>query len=175
MKKFELAPYLPTPKESYETIFELGELTPGEVFYDLGAGNFDLVIRAAKDPYYARSVGIEKRKDLVNFAQEKVKMEGLQDRVKIIHGDILNSSIDISYAKLVYLFLTEIGNALVRPKLEEQLPNDARVISKEYLIPEWVYSNCKVVRAPIVIFGKTSPPIQHYFYLYKMNEIRKKY
>lgn len=174
MKRFRLAPYIGTPEETYETILQLGELKPGEIFYDLGAGDFGLVLKAVKPPYNAaKSVGIELREDLTTIAEEKVKKEGLEDRVKIIHGNVLSDEINISDADLVYIYLSDEGNAMIRPKLERQLRDEARVVSNNFFIPDWIYSDCKVVRAPIVLEGIISPPIYHYFYLYEMKKVRR--
>ena len=174
MKNLQLVHYVKTPRQTYETILDLGELKPGEVFYDLGAGDFDLVFRAAKPPYNAaKSVGIELRKDFTIIAKDMVRKYGLEDKIKVIHGDILSSELDISDADLVYIYLSKEGNGRVRHKLEKQLKDSARVVSYNFFMPDWSpYSDCRVVRAPMVFKGVTAPPLPHYFYLYRMNEVR---
>ncbi len=176
MKKLQLALYVKTPVQAYETILDLGELKPGEVFYDLGAGNFDLVFRAVKPPYNAaRSVGIELRRDLTTIAKEIVRRDDLENRIKVINGNVLSPKIDISDADLVYIYLSEEGNSRIRRKLEKQLKDEARVVSYDFFMPNWSpYSDCKVVRAPIIFKGIATPSVPHYFYLYRMNEVRRR-
>ena len=141
----------------------------------MGAGDFDLVFRAIEHPYdAAKSIGIELRKDLTNIAEEIVRKKGLENRVKVIQGCILSTGINISDADLVYVFLSEEGNARIRNKLQKQLRDEARVVSYDFFIPGWSpYSDCKVVRAPIVIGGVPTPPTPNYFYLYRMSDVRK--
>jgi cyclopropane fatty-acyl-phospholipid synthase-like methyltransferase len=53
----------------------LADLKPGEVFFDLGAGDGRTVIMAAKE-FGARAVGVELREDLGKKALSTVHEEG---------------------------------------------------------------------------------------------------
>jgi len=112
----------------------LAELKPGEVFFDLGAGDGRTVIMAAKE-FKARAVGVELREDLANKALSAVYEEGLQDRVTIINGDMFN--VDLSPADVVFLYLTTSANEKIRPKLEAELKPGARIVSHDYEIVGW--------------------------------------
>ncbi|MEM2337595.1 MAG: class I SAM-dependent methyltransferase [Candidatus Bathyarchaeia archaeon] len=112
----------------------LAQLKPGEVFFDLGAGDGRTVIMAAKD-FGARAVGVELREDLAKKALSSVYEEGLQDRVTIVNGDMFN--VDLSSADVVFLYLTTSANEKVRPKLEAELKSGARVVSHDYEIVGW--------------------------------------
>ncbi|MCD6243317.1 class I SAM-dependent methyltransferase [Candidatus Bathyarchaeota archaeon] len=112
----------------------LAELKPGEIFYDLGAGDGRTVIMAAQE-FGARAVGIELREDLAKKALQTVYQLGLQDRVTILHSNLFD--VDISPADVVFLYLTTSANEKVKPKLEAELKPGARVVSHDYEIVGW--------------------------------------
>ena len=109
-------------------------LKPGEVFFDLGAGDGRTVIMAAKD-FGARAVGVELREDLVKKALGTVSEEGLQDRITIVNGDMFN--VDLTSADVIFLYLTTSANEKVKPKLEAELKRGVRIVSHDYEIVGW--------------------------------------
>jgi len=137
----------------------LAELKPGEVFFDLGAGDGRAVIMAAKD-FGARAVGIELREDLVKRALGSIYEQGLQDRVTIVNGDIF--SVDLTSADVIFLYLTTSANEKVKPKLEVQLKPGVRVVSHDYEIVGW-----KPVKVENFCENQTLGYPSHTIYLYK--------
>jgi len=129
-----IAPFVASPEPVIRRLLQMADLKPGEIFVDLGAGDGRPVIIAAKE-FGAYAIGVELREDLAKQAMKKVVELGLQDRVKIIHGDMFN--VDISMADVVYLYLTTSANEKVRPKLENELKKGARVVSHDYEIIGW--------------------------------------
>lgn len=134
MRWLLISPFVSSPEPVIRRLLQMAELKPGEVFVDLGAGDGKPVIIAARE-FGAYAIGIEIREDLVRQAIKKVAELGLQNRVKIIHGDIFN--VNISMADVVYLYLTTSANEKVRPKLEAELKKGARVVSHDYEIIGW--------------------------------------
>jgi tRNA A58 N-methylase Trm61 len=112
----------------------MAELKPGEVFFDLGAGDGRTVIMAAKD-FGARAVGVELREDLVKKALSTVYEQKLQDKVTIVNGDMFN--VDLSSADVVFLYLTTSANEKVKAKLESQLKPGVRIVSHDYEVVGW--------------------------------------
>jgi predicted RNA methylase len=137
----------------------LAELKPGEVFFDLGAGDGRTVIMAAKD-FGARSVGVELREDLVKKALSTIYDNGLQDRVTIVNGDMF--SVDLSSADVIFLYLTTSANEKVKPKLEAELKPGVRVVSHDYEIVGW-----KPVTVENFCENQTLGYPSHTIYLYK--------
>ncbi|RLI21426.1 hypothetical protein DRO54_03715 [Candidatus Bathyarchaeota archaeon] len=129
-----IAPFVASPLPVIRRMLVLAELKPGEVFYDLGAGDGRSVIMAAQE-FGARAVGIELREDLAKKALETVYQLGLQDRVTILHSNLFE--VDISPADVVFLYLTTSANEKVKPKLEAELKPGARVVSHDYEIVGW--------------------------------------
>lgn len=129
-----VAPYVPSPLPVVRRMLVLAELKPGEVFFDLGAGDGRAVIMAAKD-FGARSVGVELREDLVKKALSAVYGHNLQNRVTIVNSNMF--SVDLSSADVIFLYLTTSANEKVKPKLEVELKEGGRVVSHDYEIIGW--------------------------------------
>jgi predicted RNA methylase len=115
-------------------MLELADLKPGEVFFDLGAGDGRTVIMAAKT-FGARAVGVEMREDLAKRAMAVIQDNGLDDRVTIVNGDLFK--VDLSAADVVFLYLTTSANEKVKPKLETELKQGVRIVSHDYEIVGW--------------------------------------
>jgi tRNA A58 N-methylase Trm61 len=115
-------------------MLQLAELKPGEVLFDLGAGDGRTVIMAART-FSARAVGVELREDLAKKALSTIHDNGLADRVTIVNGDMFN--VNLTSADVVFLYLTTSANEKVRPKLETELKKGVRVVSHDYEIVGW--------------------------------------
>ena len=127
-------PYVPSPPDIVEKMLELAEVTSHDRVYDLGSGDGRIVIIAAQK-FGARAVGIELDEKLSEEASARIAELGLQDRAKIIHGDIFNS--DFSLATVVTLYLLTWTNERLRPLLERQLRPGTRIVSHDFQVPGW--------------------------------------
>jgi tRNA A58 N-methylase Trm61 len=115
-------------------MLKLAQLKPGEVLFDLGAGDGRTVIMAAKS-FGARGVGIELREDLAKKAMSTIFDSGLADRVTIVNGDMF--AVDLMSADVVFLYLTTSANEKIRPKMDQELKKGVRVVSHDYEIIGW--------------------------------------
>jgi predicted RNA methylase len=115
-------------------MLQLAELKPGEVLFDLGAGDGRTVMMAAKS-FGARAVGVELREDLAKKALSTIHDNGLADRVTIVNGDMFG--VNLMPADVVFLYLTTSANEKIRPKLETELKQGVRVVSHDYEIVGW--------------------------------------
>jgi predicted RNA methylase len=129
-----IAPFVPSPLPVIQHMLQLAELKPGEVLFDLGAGDGRTVIMAART-FSARAVGVELREDLAKKALSTIHDNGLADRVTIVNGDMFN--VNLTSADVVFLYLTTSANEKVRPKLETELKKGVRVVSHDYEIVGW--------------------------------------
>ncbi len=142
-----------------QRMLELAELKPGEVLFDLGAGDGRTVIMAAKT-FGARAVGVEMREDLAKRAMSVLHDNGLSDRVTIVNGDMFK--VDLSAADVVYLYLTTSANEKVKPKMEAELKKGVRVISHDYEVVGW-----KPVKVENFVENTSLGYPSHTIYLYK--------
>lgn len=129
-----VAPYVASPMAVVRKMLEYADLKPGEKVYDLGCGDGRIVIMAAQE-FGARGVGVDLNTRLVKEARAKVRALGLDDMVRIIHGNLFD--VDVSPADVVTMYLTTGANEKVRPKLEQELRSGARVVTHDFSIPKW--------------------------------------
>ena len=115
-------------------MLKLAELKPGEVLFDLGAGDGRTVIMAAKT-FGARGVGVELREDLAKKAMSTIHDNALADKVTIVNGDMFG--VNLTSADVVFLYLTTSANEKIRPKLDAELKKGVRVVSHDYEIIGW--------------------------------------
>jgi predicted RNA methylase len=104
---------------------------------------------------------------MAQIASDNVKRLNLQDRVEIIEGDLFKY--DLSGADIVYLYLSEVSNKLIKPKLEKELKSTARVVSHYHKIRGWRISDSVKVIASLG--DRKFPLTERPIYLYRMNEI----
>jgi predicted RNA methylase len=129
-----IAPFVPSPFQVIQYMLKLANLKAGEILFDLGAGDGRTVIMAAKT-FGARAVGVELREDLAKKALSSIHDNGLADRVTIVNGDMF--SVNLTFADVVFLYLTTSANEKIRPKLENDLKKGVRVVSHDYEIVGW--------------------------------------
>lgn len=159
----KLAPSVGSPENAIEKMLQAADLKPGETLYDLGCGDGRILLRAVKK-YDVKAVGIEISKSLAQKAAENAKKKGLEDRVKIIHGDFMKE--DLSAANVVTLYLAPTANDALRPNLERELKPSTRVVSYDYPIKGWTPMNTWETSGHL---GDT-----HTIYLYEVpNSIKK--
>lgn len=130
----QLAPYFPTPAMIAERMLQMGKLQAGETMFDLGSGDGRIVIMAARE-FQANAIGVELDEDLYRQSADRIQQLGLQDKARIIHGDILDQ--DYSSADMLTVYLLPSSNEKVRPILEKQLKPGTRIVSHDFDIPEW--------------------------------------
>jgi SAM-dependent methyltransferase len=134
----KMAPSVGAPENAIETMLRAASLKPGETLYDLGCGDGRILIRAAKK-YKIQAVGVEISSSLAEQAAEEVRKSNLQKRVKIIHGNFMNT--DLSAANVVTIYLAPNANEALRPNLERELKPNTRVVSYDYPVDGWTPMN----------------------------------
>lgn len=73
----------------------------GETLYDLGCGDGRFLIEAVQR-YGCRAVGIERDKGRAELARQRIKEAGLDDKARVIVGDVLTT--DFSDADVIVLY-----------------------------------------------------------------------
>lgn len=131
----DLAPFVTTPMVVVEKMLEMANVTKTDILYDLGCGDGRIVITAAKK-YGTRGVGIDLDPERIKESNANAKQAGVEDLVEFHLQDVMKSN--ISKATVVTLYLLPESNALLRPILEDQLKDGARVVSHNYHMPDWL-------------------------------------
>ncbi len=129
-----LAPFVSSPLSVVKKMLEIAELKPGETLFDLGCGDGRIPIMAAQE-FGAFGMGVDLNRRLVEKARAEVKRLDLYESVEIIEGDIFDQ--DLSDTDVVTMYLTTTANDEVRPKLEAELKEGARVVTHDFSVPTW--------------------------------------
>lgn len=129
-----VAPYVPTPQEVVNRMLELAQVGKDDMVYDLGSGDGRIVLTAAKN-YGARAVGFEIDPVLVSRSRGDIQEAGLEHLVEIREQDL--TTVDLSPATVVTMYLYPAANLRLRPKLRRQLKPGSRVVSHDFGIGSW--------------------------------------
>jgi SAM-dependent methyltransferase len=125
--------WIPTPPELVEKMLTMAKVTPQDRVYDLGAGDGIIAIAAAQK-FKANAVGIEYNPDMAAFARRKVAEAGVQDKVRIITGDIFKE--DFSSANVITMYLLPELNLRLRPTILQMKPG-TRVVAHAFDMGDW--------------------------------------
>ena len=125
--------WIPTPEGLIDKMLAAAKVTEQDRLFDLGAGDGIIAITAARK-FGAQSVGIEYNPDMAQFARRKVNEAGLNNKVRIITGDIFKE--DFTSATVVTLYLMPHLNLQLRPTLLKMKPG-TRVVSHAFTMGDW--------------------------------------
>ena len=126
--------YEGTPYSVVPSMIELARIGSNDVVYEPGCGDARVLI-AAMNAGARSGLGVDIDPDLAEVAYAAVKSAGMQDRVEIRWGNAL--TVDMSEATVVFLFMGEPFNLVIRPLLWTQLPIGARVVSNDFAMGDW--------------------------------------
>lgn len=127
--------YVPTPEDIADAMIALAGIRPTDIVYEPGCGDARVTIGAVKAGA-RKGVGIDLDPARVTDSQARVKEAGLQDRIEIRLGDALDIK-DLSKATVVFLYMGDHFNMLIRPHLWRDLPVGARVVSHRFTMGDW--------------------------------------
>jgi ribosomal protein L11 methylase PrmA len=126
--------WVPTPEEDIDTFYQLAQVSPSEVIYDLGSGDGRLLF-AALEKGAGRAVGIDIDPDRIREAKEIAKNKNIEDRVIFIESDVMD--VDLSDATLIFCYLITAASAALKPKFAAELNNGTRIVMESFPVPGW--------------------------------------
>ena len=129
-----LAPYVPTPQDIVDRMLVLAGVTTDDVVYDLGCGDGRIPITAAKQ-FGARAVGVDIDPDRIRESEANAKAAGVEHLVTFVLQDA--TTVDVSPATVVTLYLLSSSNLKLRPMLTRQLRPGARIVSHAFNMDDW--------------------------------------
>ena len=110
----------------------LAGVTSESVVYDLGCGNGDIVVAAAREHNARKVVGIEQNQRLCSVALRRTR--------HLKNAIIMNANyddVDLSEANVVTLYQSASENARLKRKFLEELSKGSKVVSHDFGIPGW--------------------------------------
>ena len=126
------APFYPTSAFVVEKMLALAGVNSESVVYDLGCGDGEIVVAAARRYHAMKVVGIEQRQNLCSIALRRTR--------HLRNAIIVNANydgVDISEANVVTLYQSASENARLKRKLVSELREGAKVVSHDFGIPGW--------------------------------------
>jgi hypothetical protein len=126
--------YEGTPHSVVSEMIELAAVNEDDVAYEPGCGDARIVI-AAVQAGANRGLGVDISPDLAEVCYARVQAAGLEDQIDIYWGNALD--LNMSEVTVVFLFMGNSFNMVMRPMLWEQLPVGARVVSNDFHMRDW--------------------------------------
>jgi len=126
--------YEGTPASVVPTMVDLAHISREDVVYEPGCGDARVLI-AAMNAGARRGIGVDIDPDLAEVSYAAVRSAGLQEKVEIRWGNAL--AVDMSDVTVVFLFMGEPFNLVMRPLLWKQLPLGARIVSNDFSMGDW--------------------------------------
>lgn len=120
--------YVPTPTEVVDKMFELADIRPGEIVYDLGCGDGRIPVMAAKK-FGVKTWGFDINPVRVKESLENVKKNRVENLVTIKLQDIFE--LDLSKVDVVTLYLLPRLNVKLIPQLDKLKPG-CRIVSHDF-------------------------------------------
>ncbi len=157
-----VAPFVTTPMEVVSRMLQMAGTGAGDTVYDLGSGDGRIVIEAASR-FGARAVGVELNPQLARESAERIQELGLEERARIIQGDLFET--DVTTATVVTVYLLQAANRQLSPILEKSLQPGTRVVAHDIRIPDWRPAEEEVIQVG---------PVRHTIYLYRVPEAFEK-
>ncbi len=128
--------WVPTPDEVVDRMLTMAQLVPGDIHFDLGAGDGKIAIAAAKRG--ARATGIEYNPEMAKYANERAAAAGVAGvgpgKAIIRQADIFQT--DFSSATVITLYLLPALNMKLRPQILSMKPG-TRVVSHSFTMEDW--------------------------------------
>jgi SAM-dependent methyltransferase len=128
--------WVPTPDEVVDRMLTMAQLGPGDIHFDLGAGDGKIAIAAAKRG--AVATGIEYNPDMAKYANEKAQQAGVHGvgpgKATIRQADIFVT--DFTKATVITLYLLPTLNMKLRPQILSMKPG-TRIVSHSFTMEDW--------------------------------------
>lgn len=128
------APWVPLWKRDVRRMLDLAQVKPGEILYDLGAGDGRIIITAAKE-YQASATGFEIAVLPYFLAYIKIILLGLRGQARLKYRNFFKE--DLSQADVICVFLTPPAMEKLKPKFDKELKTGARIVSYAFDIKGW--------------------------------------
>lgn len=127
-------PYVPTDTKIVAAMLDFAAVSSKDLLYDLGCGDGRIVVTAALDRN-TKGVGIDLDPQRIAEAMEFAGNTGVEHLVEFYEGDLLE--VDFSQATVVTLYLLDLVNVQLRPRLLNELRPGTRIVSHAFNMGDW--------------------------------------
>jgi SAM-dependent methyltransferase len=126
--------WVPSAPEVIAAMLDAARVGPGDLVYDLGCGEGEILIAAALQRG-ARGVGVDLDPERLRNARANAARAGVSDRLTFFEQDLFTT--DIRPATVVTLYLLPELNERLRPKLLSELRPGTRIVSHDFGMGDW--------------------------------------
>lgn len=132
-------PWVATREDVVRKMLKVVQVGQEDIVYDLGCGDSRILITAIEAFRARKAVGYELRKDLCQSSLLEIQKRNLQNKINIFNKNFYKAN--LSEALVVILYLSNMLNEFVRPKLGRELQHGTRVASLTFKINNWKTSS----------------------------------
>jgi precorrin-6B methylase 2 len=113
----------------------LASVTTADVVFEPGCGDARITIAAIRAGA-ERAICVDLDPERAEESRANVQHAGLADRIDVRQGDALDVK-DLSEVTVVFLYMGDHFNQLIRPVLWRTLKAGARVVSHRFMMGDW--------------------------------------
>lgn len=125
-------PYGPSSQDAVDRMIRMAALKDGDVVADLGSGNGQIIIAAARSNPTVRGWGVDLQEWLVKTATEEAAKQGVSDRATFTQFNAFD--VDLRKVDVVNMWLFANLTRLLQPKILAEAKPGTRVIVNGQLI-----------------------------------------
>jgi precorrin-6B methylase 2 len=127
-----MVPFVPTPMPIVRTMLTLADLKPGQVVYDLGAGDGRFLIEAKKREKSIKAIGYEGAFGVWLLAKMWIFLSPVRD-IRMVCGNFMKA--DLAEADVIFTYLSPHVMKALLPKFQKELKPGAKIISHAFRLP----------------------------------------
>ena len=127
------APYVKSKKKAIGEMLKIAQIKEDDVIFDLGSGDGTLLIKAVKEYRFKKAYGIEINPVLVIWSKIKIRLAGVQEKIKIRQGNFLRE--DFKKATLIFTYLLPNIQTKLERKFQKELAPGTRIIANTFPFP----------------------------------------
>jgi len=127
--------YVPTPADVAAAMVALADVGTDDVVYEPGCGDARITTAAIRAGA-RRGICIDIDPERAKESKANVETAGLANRIDVREGDALDVK-DLSDVSVVFLYMGDHFNLLVRPVLWRELKVGSRIVSHRFTMGDW--------------------------------------
>jgi uncharacterized protein (TIGR03000 family) len=127
--------YVPTPDDVAAAMVDLAGIGRDEIVYEPGCGDARITIAAIRAGA-SRGICVDIDPERARESKANVEAAGLANRIDVREGDALDVK-DLSDVSVVFLYMGDHFNMLVRPVLWRELKVGSRIVSHRFTMGDW--------------------------------------
>jgi precorrin-6B methylase 2 len=127
--------YVPTPAAVAAAMVDLAGVSNRDVVYEPGCGDARITIAAIRSGA-RRGICVDIDPERARESKANVESAGFANRIDVREGDALDVK-NLADVSVVFLYMGDHFNMLVRPVLWRELKAGSRIVSHRFLMGDW--------------------------------------